>query len=186
MKKNHNFVDAFNWLGENCSNDTNNTVIATLEKYTCAIYMVIHGRRQWMLSELNSLKRYIYIYIYIKEGKVIDMSLLAPWNSVLLLHIKRANHVAQMWKSSLTNWFDSDDISENGWFPNGSTYQHIGQMIFSHMMLRRYWLTLHLSMMILKNLMSKTSCQLMKIITMTMMSENIDTDCFQYSFKWLN
>ena len=46
MKKNHNFVDAFNRLGENCSNDTNNTVIAALEKYTCAIYMVIHGRSQ--------------------------------------------------------------------------------------------------------------------------------------------
>ena len=27
-----------------------------------------------------------------------------------------------MWKSSLTNWLDSDDISENGWLSDGSTY----------------------------------------------------------------
>ena len=38
MKKNQNFVNAFNRLGENWSIDTNNIVIATLKKFTCAIY----------------------------------------------------------------------------------------------------------------------------------------------------
>ena len=27
-----------------------------------------------------------------------------------------------MWKSSLTNWLDPDDISEHGWLSDGSTY----------------------------------------------------------------
>ena len=27
-----------------------------------------------------------------------------------------------MWESSLTNWLDPDDISENGWLPDGLTY----------------------------------------------------------------
>ena len=50
------------------------------------------------------------------------MSLLLPCNSVLILQVKQANYVAKMWKSSLTNWLDSDDISKNGWLPDGSTY----------------------------------------------------------------
>ena len=60
--------------------------------------------------------------------------------------------------------------------------------MFSQVMLGRYCGTLSLSMMILPNLMSKTSSQMtmMKITAMTMMSENIDTDCFQYGFKCLN
>ena len=57
--------------------------------------------------------------------------------------------------------------------------------MFSHVMLRRYCGTLRLSMMILPNLMSKTGSRVteIKITTMAMMSENIDTDCFQYGFK---
>ena len=27
-----------------------------------------------------------------------------------------------MWKYSLTNWLDPDDISGNGWLPDGTTY----------------------------------------------------------------
>ena len=50
------------------------------------------------------------------------MFLLPPCNFVLTLHIKRANYVAKMWKSSLTKWLDSDDISENEWLPDISTY----------------------------------------------------------------
>ena len=57
--------------------------------------------------------------------------------------------------------------------------------MFSQMMLGRYCGTLRLSMMILPNLMSKTSSRMtmMKITAMAMMSENTDTDCFQYGFK---
>ena len=116
MKKNQNFVDAFNQLGESFNIDTNDTVIATLEKYTCVIYG--YPRE----ASVNAVRTKLFERKYAKEDKVINMSLLPPCNSVLILHIKRANCVAKMWKSSLTNWFDPDDISENGWLPDGLTY----------------------------------------------------------------
>ena len=49
------------------------------------------------------------------------MSLLLPSNFVIL-YIEQANYVTKVWKSSLTNWLGSDDISENGWLLDGSTY----------------------------------------------------------------
>ena len=130
---------------------------------------------------MNAVRTNLFEKKYTKEGKVIDMCLLPPCNFVLIFHIKQANYVAKMWKSSLTNWLDLDDISENGWLPDGSTY---GQMIFSHVVFRKYCATLRLSKMILTNF-SKTNCRMtmMKITTMTMMSENTDIDCFQYGFK---
>ena len=71
---------------------------------------------------MNSVRAKLFEKKYTKEKKVIDMSILPPCKSVLTLHIKRANYVAKMWKSSLTNWLDvTDEISENGWFPDGST-----------------------------------------------------------------
>ena len=50
------------------------------------------------------------------------MVLLPPCNSSLLLHIKRSNYVVKSWRSSLTSWLDADEISKNGWLPDGSTY----------------------------------------------------------------
>ena len=50
------------------------------------------------------------------------MFLLPPCNSLMILHIKQANYITKMLKSSLTNWLDSDDISENVWLPDGLTY----------------------------------------------------------------
>ena len=47
---------------------------------------------------------------------------MAPCNSSLLLHIKRSNYVAKIWRSSLTSWLDADGISENGWLSDGLTY----------------------------------------------------------------
>ena len=103
-------------MGESLSIDTNDTVIATLEKYICVIYG--YPRE----ASVNAVRTKLFERKYAKEDKVINMSLLPPCNSVLILHIKRANCVAKMWKSSLTNWFDPDDISENGWLPDDLTY----------------------------------------------------------------
>ena len=50
------------------------------------------------------------------------MALLPPCNFSLLLHIKHSNYVAKIWRSSLTSWLDAEEISENGWLANGSTY----------------------------------------------------------------
>ena len=79
MKKNQNFVDSFNRLGENWSIDTNDTVLATLEKYTCE------------KKSMNVLRTKLFEKKYTKEGKVIHMCLLPPCNSVLILHINPLN-----------------------------------------------------------------------------------------------
>ena len=66
-------------------------------------------------SENEAVRKEIY------EKWSIDMPLLPPCKSVLLLHMKRVNYVAKIWKSSLTSWLESNDITEHGWLPDGST-----------------------------------------------------------------
>ena len=87
MKKNQNFVDALNRLGENWSIDTSDTVIAILEKYTCVMYCYPREKL------VNTVRTKLFEKKYTKEGKFVDMSVLPPCNSVLILHIKRANYV---------------------------------------------------------------------------------------------
>ena len=125
-----------------------------------------------MLSELNSFKRNIQ-----RRVKLLCPFLL-PRNFVLILYVKRANYVAKMWKSSLTNSLDSDGISENGWLLDGSPYwvDDIFPREFEEILCNPSFVN------DLTNLMSKTSCRtiMMKIKTMTMMSERI---LIQISFK---
>ena len=158
-------VDVFCRLGENWSIDTDDTVIATLEKYLCAIYGYPREK------SVNAVRTKLFEKKYAKEGKFNDMSLLPPCNSVLILHIKQANFVAKMWESSLTKWLDPDGISENGCLPYGSTYWVDDIFPRDVEDMRRYSATLCLSMMTLTNLMSKTNCRMTitKIVTMTMM-----------------
>ena len=113
MNKSQVFVEAFRQLGD----DWNLTEeqITVLERFTCALYG--HPRE----SSINQVRTNIFQKKYLKSGKVIDMALLPPCKSVLVLHMKRANYVAKIWKSSLTSWLALDDISEHGWLPDGST-----------------------------------------------------------------
>ena len=71
---------------------------------------------------MNPVRTKLFEKKYTKEGKAIDMSLLPPCNSVLVLDIKRANYVVKISKFSLTNWLHSDAISGNGWLPDDSSY----------------------------------------------------------------
>ena len=71
---------------------------------------------------MNAVRTKLFEKKYTKEGKAIDMSLLPPCNSVLVLDIKQANYVVKISKFSLTNWLHSDAISENGWLPDNSSY----------------------------------------------------------------
>ena len=87
MKKNQNFVDALNRLGENWSIDTSDTVIAILEKYTCVMYCYPREKL------VNTVRIKLFEKKYTKEGKFIDISVLPPCNSVLIFYIKRANYV---------------------------------------------------------------------------------------------
>ena len=116
LKKNRNFVEALSLLGENWSVDIDDAIMPVLEQYVCKIY---DNPRE---KPVNVVRSKLFQKKYTKRGKVIDMALLPPCNSSLLLHIKRFNYVKKIWRSSLTSWLDADEISENGWLPDGSTY----------------------------------------------------------------
>ena len=116
LKKNRNFVKAFSLLGENWSIDADDGIMPVLEQYVCTIYGYPREK------SVNVVRSKFFEKKYIKGGKEIDMAQLPPCNLSLLLHIKRSNFVAKIWRSSLTSSLDADEISENGWLPDESTY----------------------------------------------------------------
>ncbi|KAG1711251.1 hypothetical protein GQR58_002553 [Nymphon striatum] len=116
MKKNQNFVEAFCLLGVNWSVDVNDGIFQVLERYVCTIYGY---PRETMVNVVRSK---LFDKKFTKGGKVIDMALLPPCSSSLVLHIKRANYVAKIWRSSLTSWLDAEEITESGWLADGETY----------------------------------------------------------------
>ena len=113
MNKNQIFIEAFRQFGDSwyLSDD----ITTVLEHFNCALYGYPRER------SINKVRMELFEKKYMKNDKVIDMALLPPCKSVLLLHMKRANYVAKIWKSSLTSWLESDDITIHGWLPDGST-----------------------------------------------------------------
>ena len=89
LQKYPKFKQAFIELGTNW--ELSEYLISALEEFTCYIY----GSRT---KDIDNLRYKMFNKKYVKENKIIDMSLLPPCRSVLTLHIKRANFVAAMWK----------------------------------------------------------------------------------------
>ena len=116
LKKNQNFVEVFSLLGKNWSGDVDDGIMPVLEQYVCTIYGYPREK------SVNVVRSKLFEKKYAKRIKVIDMALLPPCNSSLLWHIKHSNYVAKIWRSSLTSWFDADEIPKNEWLPDGSTY----------------------------------------------------------------
>ena len=56
---------------------------------------------------------------YTQKNKVIDLSMLPPCESALMLHCKRANDVAKIWESALNPIVHAPEIYENGWTVTG-------------------------------------------------------------------
>lgn len=116
MTKNQNFVEAFCLLGVNWRVNENDGMVQVLERFVCTIYGYAREK------SVNAVRSKCFEKKYIKEGKVIDMALLPPCHSSLFLHIQRANYVAKIWRSSLVNHVDTEDITEHGWFANGEPH----------------------------------------------------------------
>ncbi|KAG1656355.1 hypothetical protein GQR58_024005 [Nymphon striatum] len=57
-----------------------------------------------------------YVSSFLKKGKQMP-----PCSLSLVLHIKRANYVAKIWRSSLTSWLDAEEITESGWLADELT-----------------------------------------------------------------
>ena len=56
---------------------------------------------------------------FVKEEKLMDLSLLSPCQSTLYMHILHPNYVARTWKCFLVNVVERPSIMENGWIKNG-------------------------------------------------------------------
>ena len=75
----------------------------------------------------------------VNEKKIIDLSTLPPCHSTLLLHIKRANYIAKIWKSCAQDDYDNGDVAEHGWYNDGQIQwvvdifpDDITDILFSH------------------------------------------------------
>ena len=54
------------------------------------------------------------------ENKNINLSFLPPCESTLLLHVKRANYVAKLWKTCLDRDLTQPKIQNYGWLDSGA------------------------------------------------------------------
>ena len=61
----------------------------------------------------NEVRFVKYRSKYQNENKIVDILTLASCRSVLLLHSKRANYVACVWKRSLETEFEIPSISDH-------------------------------------------------------------------------
>ena len=94
----------------------NDGIFQVLEWYVCTIYSYLREKM------VNVVRSKLFEKKFTKGGKVIDMALLPPCNLSLVLHIKRDNYVAKIWRSSLTSWLDAEEITESGWLADGEAY----------------------------------------------------------------
>lgn len=110
-KKHKDFVNAFSELGkeENVSEE----VLTVLEQFVCCLY----GKQ---CDNINKL-RYEKVQQKFTSRKLLsdtegtDMSLLPPCQSSLIMHIKRVNHQAFVWKNSHVQFPELPNPIHHGW-----------------------------------------------------------------------
>ena len=79
-----------------------------VEAYICVLY----GNTKY--RSVNELRAYILDKRCTQKNKVIDLFLLPPCESALMLHCKRANYVVKVWKSAVNPIVSTPEISKNG------------------------------------------------------------------------
>ena len=77
-------------------------------EYVCILY-------GYQKKNVNQVRYELFQKKYEKEGKIIDLSMLPPCESVLLLHARRANFVAKILRSSTEPQVEIPDIRMHGW-----------------------------------------------------------------------
>ena len=105
-EKNPRFLHAFQELGVEW--DLTPAVYEVLEEYVCNLY----GARK---RKVNSVRHQMFQRKYENENKIVDLSSIPPCQSVLKLHISRANFVAKIWKSAGENQLELPHLSSHGW-----------------------------------------------------------------------
>ena len=86
-----------------------------LEEFACHLY----GGKGKLVDELRYKK---FESICRTKNKMQDLSLLPPWHKSLVLHLKRANYIARIWKLCFQAIIDFQDISSHSWNSNGTIH----------------------------------------------------------------
>ena len=106
LEKNFRFVRAFIELGS--AWDIDDALLSLLEEYVCNLF----GKKQ---KDINKVRYTIFKNVYEKKGKIQDLSFLPPCRQSLLLHCRRSNYIAIVWRSCFDAEIDFDNISNHGW-----------------------------------------------------------------------
>jgi hypothetical protein len=113
MKNSTKFIKAFGQLGESWELKEDSALFSLIEEYTCLLY----GFKE---KSVDVVRAAMFEKKYLKDGKIVDMAVLPPCESVLFLHTTRANFVAKIWRSSLVGMHNTPSITEHGWNADGS------------------------------------------------------------------
>ena len=102
MKQCDEFINAFRLLGEDW-------------ELHAELVVALYGYKD---RDINKVRKKMFDKKFVKEEKVMDLSLLLPCHSTLYLDILRSNYVARIWKCSLLNVVECPSIMKNGWMEN--------------------------------------------------------------------
>ena len=111
MVQKEKFVQMFGELGSSWNLEEDQFNI--LEEFTAHIY----GSKE---SDINCAGSSMFRKKFQAENKTPDISVLPPCQSVLKLHIRRANFVACLWKKSSEPIIDVQPVYEHGWYEDNS------------------------------------------------------------------
>ena len=100
LEKDAKFVDAFCSLG--LSLELDQEVFKVLEEFVCLLY----GSRG---KSVDVVQRK-----HVSQSKIIDLALLPPCQSCLLLHSKRANIIAKIWRAADLRTIELPDLIRHG------------------------------------------------------------------------
>lgn len=106
IKQDDTMLQAFSRLGT--EQDVSSDLLIEIEKVVCRFY----GQKK--LDDVNDA-RYSIFWSNYKRNKIIDLCFLPPCRSSLVLHTKRANFIARMWRRSQNPILSLPSASEHGW-----------------------------------------------------------------------
>ena len=106
MNSNPLYQRAFEELGRTW--EINEQTVVHIELFVCKLYSA-------KAKKVNEARYELYEKKYTRNKKIIGLSNLPPCEATLLLHLKRSNYVAKIWKSCLSARFDYPEPYEHGW-----------------------------------------------------------------------
>ena len=108
------FVDAFSSLGD--SYVIEEEVSKNLERFVCSLY----GKNR--LEDVNNARSSIFWQRYNKSKKITELCMLPPCHGNLMLHLKRANYVAYIFKHANQLILNLDTPENHGWEGNSTQW----------------------------------------------------------------